>query len=101
MADKADVRFVLKGDKYEFFFGDFTGTEHKLFRDAIGVPLVAFADQPGLDSCLALVWLIQRRRAKGLPFSAVSDAYTGNDLEPWPEEETADAEPVEDISPEA
>jgi hypothetical protein len=68
------------GDKrYEARFGDFTAVDAGDFRQAVGFPLAAvFSGQAAfdIDVVAGLVWLLRRRKAKGLAYRAVAAEVT-------------------------
>lgn len=77
----------------------FTANETLAFRQVFSCGIVS-ALQGGVDSDVVagLVWLIRRRQAKALPFSAVADTITLGNLEfvgddqPAPTEDLTDPE---------
>lgn len=77
---------------------DFTATEYGAFRQAVGTPMeVGFQGGVGLDVLAGMVWLVARRRSKGLAYPAVADTLTWANLEMG----DAEAPAEEDASPEA
>lgn len=73
--NEPSLRITVEGKPYTVKLSEFTGIESKEFRAAVGIPasqVFRDANAVDLDVIAGFVWIIRRRKERGLTYDAVA-----------------------------
>jgi hypothetical protein len=98
VAELPDFTFTVHGKPYRIRIGDFTGTEARLFRQAVGMPFIAALGGIAsgqvelLEAVAGFKWLVDRKHKKDLAYDDVLETltYDAVDIEAEVEDEEPD-----------
>jgi hypothetical protein len=98
MPEIPDFTFKVHDKPYRIRIGNFTGTEARLFRQAVGETFIAAlggiatGQVEMLEAVAGFKWLVDRKDKKGLTYEAVLDSltYDSVDVDTELEEEEPD-----------